>query len=180
MRLHSRWRPAPAVAAPAPARKPTRSEGGGAIGDEQSSSRHRSRTVIALVTVIAVAAIATQQHAGASTSVARLPVTPRQWVDQWTAAALDSPERVCGQLFAPALSAAYRSDTGRSCTAYYASVRTTSFRIRHVLQDGGTATVEAQQLGDGRAWGYFTMVLSHVGSGWQAVDVVPGGSIRTR
>jgi hypothetical protein len=49
-----------------------------------------------------------------------------------------------------------------------------------VLVDGPSAVVEAQEVGTGRKWGYFTMLLSHVGGGWQAVDVVPGGSVRTR
>jgi hypothetical protein len=40
--------------------------------------------------------------------------------------------------------------------------------------------VEAQQLGDGRKWGYITLILSHVHNGWQALDIVPGGSVRPR
>jgi hypothetical protein len=72
---------------------------------------------------------------------------------------------------------AFKGDTRRSCTSYYTSVRSTSFRIRHVLQDGPTAAVEAQDLGAGRKLGYFTMLLSHI-RGWQAVDVVPGGPVR--
>ena len=87
---------------------------------------------------------------------------------------------MCQQLFAPALAAAFKADTGRSCLTYYGSLTNSSFRIRHVLQDGPTAAVEAQQLGHGRKWGYFTLILSHVHGGWQAVDVVPGGSVRPR
>ena len=87
---------------------------------------------------------------------------------------------MCHQLFAPALAAAFKADTGRSCLTYYGSFSNSSFRIRHVLQDGPTAAVEAQQLGHGRRWGYFTLILSHVHGGWQAVDVVPGGSVRPR
>jgi hypothetical protein len=49
-----------------------------------------------------------------------------------------------------------------------------------VVQDGPTAAVEAQQVGAGRKWGCFTMVLSHIHGGWQAVDIVPGGSVRPR
>jgi hypothetical protein len=60
------------------------------------------------------------------------------------------------------------------------TMRSSSFRIRHVLEDGSTAAVEGRQLDHGRRWGYFTMVLSHVHGGWQAVDIVPGGSVRLR
>jgi hypothetical protein len=71
-------------------------------------------------------------------------------------------------------------DTGHSCTWYYTSVKSTSFRIRHVLQDGPSAAVEAHAIGAGRKSGYFTMLLSHVRGGWQPVDVVPGGSVSAR
>ena len=121
-----------------------------------------------------MAAIADHRH-HRSTSPASLPSTPGQWVEQWTAASLESPARVCQQLFAPALAAAFKADTGRSCLTYYGSLTNSSFRIRHVLQDGPTAAVEAQQLGHGRKWGYFTLILSHVHGGWQAVDVFPAG-----
>jgi hypothetical protein len=107
-----------------------------------------------------------------------LPSTPRAWVDQWTAASLNDPGRVCGRLFAPALASAFKSDTGRSCIGYYRQVNSTSFRIRRVRQDGGGAAVEARQVGAARNWGYFTVLLSHVGAGWQAIDIVPGGSVR--
>jgi hypothetical protein len=49
-----------------------------------------------------------------------------------------------------------------------------------VIQDGGTATVEAQQVAVGRTRGYFTVVLSRLHGGWQAVDIVPGGPVRPR
>jgi hypothetical protein len=126
-----------------------------------------------------MAAIADHRH-HRPTSPASLSSTPSQWVEQWTAASLDSPARVCQRLFAPALAAAFKADTGRSCLANYGLLTNSSFRIRHVLQDGPTATVEAQQLGHTRRWGYFTLILSHVHGGWQAVDIVPGGSVRPR
>jgi hypothetical protein len=61
-----------------------------------------------------MAAIASYGH-HRSISPAGVPSTPSQWVEQWTAASLDSPARVCQQLFAPALAAAFKSDTRRSC-----------------------------------------------------------------
>jgi hypothetical protein len=87
---------------------------------------------------------------------------------------------VCHHLFAPALAGAFKADTRKTCPAYYTQVDSRSFRIRHTLQDGPTAAVEAQQLGDGKTFGYFTILLTHLVSGWQAIDIVPGASIRPR
>ena len=129
--------------------------------------------------MIGVAVIAGEQSTGGTPRRA-LPASPQQWVEQWTAASLENPARVCQHLFAPALAAAFKADTGRSCIRYYTSVNTSSFRIRHVLQDGPTATVEARQVGARPKWGYFTIVLSQVHGGWQAVDMIPGGSVRPR
>jgi hypothetical protein len=135
--------------------------------------------MIVFAIVVGVGAIAGQQHAG-GTRRAPLPATPGQWVQQWTAASLEDPARVCGQLFAPALAAAFRPDTGHGCIAYYASVESKSFRVRRILQDGDAAAVEARQVGSRQNWGYFTMLLSRRDQGWQAVDIVPGGPIRPR
>jgi hypothetical protein len=74
----------------------------------------------------------------------------------------------------------FKADTGRSCVGYYRNVKSTSFRVRRVILDGNAAAVEARQVGAGHGWGYFTVLLSHVDGGWQAVDVVPGGSVRPR
>jgi hypothetical protein len=142
--------------------------------------RRRRGSLIGVVTVAAVAVIAGQQHASRAPVAARLPSTQRQWVDQWAAASLNDPGRVCGRLFAPALATAFKSDTGRSCVDYYQHVNSTSFRIRRVLEGGDAASVEARQVGAARNWGYFTVLLSHVGAGWQAIDIVPGGSVRPR
>jgi hypothetical protein len=87
-----------------------------------------------------------------------LPWSPQQWVDQWTAASLGDPARVCRQLFAPALVRALQADTGRSCSRHYGSARRNSFLIRHILEDGGTAAVEAQQVNFRLKPGYFTIV----------------------
>jgi hypothetical protein len=112
--------------------------------------------------------------------VPRLPSTPQQWVSRWTAAELQNPAEVCDPLYAPALSRALKGNTGHSCASYYTSVKSTSFRIRQVLEDGPTAAVEVQELGAGRRWGHVTVLLSRARAGWQAVDVVPGGSVRAR
>ena len=190
LRAHSRWRPStPAAPPPAPAATEDDALLSGQP-DELLSEQHdldlprtsqrKPRALIALATIVAIAIIAGQQHTAAAPAVPRLPSTPQQWVSQWTAATLQSPAEVCDHLYAPALSRAFKGDTGHTCTWYFASVKSTSFRIRHVLEDGPTAAVEAQEVGVGRKWGYFTMLLSHVRGGWQAVDVVPGGSVRAR
>lgn len=183
-RLHSRWRPTAATGAASERRDPelvdvldadpTASE----LVDRPAGGARRLPALIGVAGVIVIAAIAT--HHNRSTQSSALPSTPRQWVQQWTAASLENPALVCQHLFASALAAAFKADTGRSCRTYYGSVRSSSFRIRHVLEDGPTAAVEAQQLGHGRRWGYFTLVLSKGHGGWRAVDVVPGGSVRPR
>lgn len=150
---------------------------------EPAASPRRARRrgpLIGVVTVAAVAVIAGQQHGGSAPIKPPLPSTPRQWVDQWAAASLNDPGRVCGRLFAPALASAFKSDTGRSCLAYYRNVTSPSFRIRRVLVDGVAAAVEGRQVGAARNWGYFTVLLSHVANGWQAIDIVPGGPVRPR
>jgi hypothetical protein len=189
-RVHSRWRP-PTPAAPPP--PPTATEDD-AVFSQQSDdllsgqgdldpprgSHRKPRALIAFATVVAVAVIAGEQHTASGPAVPRLPSTPQQWVSRWTAAELQNPAEVCDHLYAPALSRAFEGDTGHGCVSDYTSVNSSSFRIRHVLEDGPTAAVEAKQLGAGRKRGYFTMLLSHVSGGWQAVDVVPGGSTFAR
>lgn len=140
----------------------------------------RGWLVLGVVGLVAAAAIAGHQHGGHARTAASLPATPQQWVSEWTAASLTDPGRVCGRLFAPALATAFKTDTGGSCIAYYRNVNSTSLRIRRVIVDGGAGAVEARQVAAARSWGYFTVLLSHVGSGWQAVDIVPGGSVRPR
>ncbi len=190
LRAHSRWRPStPAIPPSAPtatedeglpSRQPDEVPGELYDLDLSRASRRKPHALIAVATIVAVAVIAGQQHSASAPAAPRMPSTPQQWVSQWTAATLQSPAEVCGHLYAPALARAFKGDSGHSCIWYYTSVKSTSFRIRHVLVDGPAAAVEAHEVGSGRKWGYFTMLLSHVGVGWQAVDVVPGGSVRAR
>ena len=188
LRAHSRWRPsipAPPLA-PTPTDEDLLSSQHDEIREQQREpdlpvpGRRKPRALIAAATIVALAVIAGQQHSAPASAAPHLPATPEQWVDQWTAATLQNPGKVCGHLYAPALARAFKSDTGRTCTQYYRSVKSTSFRIRHVFRDGPTAVVEAREVGARRNWGYFAMLLSHVGGGWRAVDVVPGGSVRAR
>ena len=182
-RVHSRWRP-PTPAAPPP--PPTATEDDAVLSqlpddllseqddlDPPRGSHRRPRALIALATIVAVAVIAGEQHTASAPAVPRLPSTPQQWVSRWTAATLHSPAEVCDHLYAPGLSRAFKDDTGQTCASYYASVTSTLLRIRRVLEDGPTAAVELQEVGAGRKPGYFTMLLSHIRGGWQAVDVVP-------
>lgn len=132
----------------------------------------------ALVTLAIVVGI---RHATTTrTPTAVLPGTPAAWVQQFTASAIDKPKDVCQHLFAPALAAVFKLDTGKTCLAYYSRVDSRSYRIRHTLRDGPSAAVEAQQLGYGRTFGYFTILLSRLQGGWQAIDIVPGGPMRPR
>jgi hypothetical protein len=180
---HRRWHAAASAAAPPSGTDPE------LLGDDESDTAdgvdrprgapRRSFVLIAVAAVIGIAVIAGKLHAGRAPN-APLPATPRQWVDEWTAASLENPARVCGHLFAPALAAAFNADTGRSCVRYYTSVNSFSFRIRRVLKDGPTATVEGRQVAARPKWGYFTIVLSRIRGGWQAVDLVPGGPVRPR
>jgi hypothetical protein len=189
-RVHSRWRPSTPAAPPttpvAPedeallSQQPDDLHSGQHDPDPPPGSHRKPRALIALATIVAVAVIAGHQYTASAPAVPRLPSTPQQWVTRWTAATRQSPAEVCDHLYAPALSRAFKGDTGHSCASYYTSIKRASFRIRQLLADGPTATVEAKELGPGPKRGYFTMVLSHARGGWQAVDVVPGGSVRAR
>ena len=128
---------------------------------------------MAIAALVLVAVIAGQQRARSAPGATVLPATPHAWVDSWMAASVDNPERVCKQLVSPALADAFRVDTGHSCTSYDRSIRTAPFHIERILQDGPTATVEAHAVGAPSKSGYFTIVLSEIRSGWQAVDIVP-------
>jgi hypothetical protein len=189
-RVHSRWRPSTVATSPPPpaatededllSQQPEDLLGGQHSLDRPRGSHRKPGALIALATVVAVAVIAGQQHTATRPAVPRLPSTPQQWVSRWTSATLQNPAEVCGHLYAPALSRAFKGDTGYSCASYYTSLKGTPFRIRHVLEDGPAAAVEVQEVGAGGKPGYFTMLLSHITGGWQAVDVVAGGSVRGR
>ena len=189
-RVHSRWRPStPAAPLPPPSateddallsQQPDDLLSGQNELDPPRASHRKPGALIAVATVVAIAFIAGQHHTSSAPAVPRLPSTPQEWVSRWTAATLQSPAKVCDHLYAPALSPAFMDDTGHSCASYYTSVKGGSFRIRHVVEDGPAAAVEVQERGAGRKWGGLIVVLSHVGGGWQAVDVVPGGLVRMR
>lgn len=72
-------------------------------GGPRGARGRRAAESYAAATVIAIVVIAAHQHAGSAPIAHRLPSSAQQWVDQWTAASLGDPARVCRQLFAPAL-----------------------------------------------------------------------------
>jgi hypothetical protein len=183
MRPHIRWRPPAATptaweTAPPQPPRPLAED----LGEDTPTApgRHRRPILLVLTMLVVAGAIAGEGHRGSVASPQQLPATPRAWVQAWTAAALENPGRVCHHLFAPALTSAYAIDTGESCVRYYRSVTSASFRVRHILEDGATAAVEAHQVTAPRRGGYFTILLSHIQGGWQAVDLVPGGPVRAR
>jgi hypothetical protein len=180
-RIHSRWRPlSPAASPPRPIDRGAQELPGNANSDAPIAGKpRRARAPITLATMVGVAVIAGQQLAH-QTAGAPLPATPQQWVEQWAAASIDNPNRVCEELFAPDLAATFMADTGSSCRTYYRSVNSSSFRVRRILEDGDAATIEARQVAAVHNWGYFTIVLSHLDRGWQAIDIVPGGPVRPR
>jgi len=146
---------------------------------ERSTQRRRSRartTLLMLAVAIGLFAVSTaQQIAGARRDAARLPATPGQWVDAYQAAAIDNPSRVCTQLLSPQLAAAYAAAAHGGCTTYFARIRSTSLRVRRVLRNGSTAVVELRQTIEKTDW---NVVLDQRGTGWQAVDLVPGRPLR--
>ena len=130
-RVHSRWRPSTPAAPPPPSateddallsQQPDDLLSGQHELEPRRPSHRKPGALIALATIVAVAVIAGQQHTGSVPTAPRLPSTPQQWVSRWTAATLQSPAEVCDHLYAPALSRAFKGDTGHSCASYYTSV----------------------------------------------------------
>ncbi len=101
----------------------------------------------------------------------RLPATPRAWLDAYEAAAIDSPGRVCSQLFAPQLAQAYGHVVHGGCEGYFREITSVSVAVRRVLRDGGTAVLELRQTVRPRDW---AVVLDRRPDGWQAVDLLTG------
>jgi hypothetical protein len=139
------------------------------------SSRARARGrawAKALALVLAgLAGFAAHQLLTRKPNASALPGTPKQWISAYEAAAIDNPQRVCDQLFAPQLAAAYAAQAHRPCAAYFKRIKSTSLRIRRILQDGPTAVIELHQVIERTNW---DVVLARAGTGWRAVDLIPG------
>ncbi len=124
-RVHSRRRPGAATGVAAERWDPEPEEWlepdpiEAQLFDRPAAGRsHRSRALIGIAVVVAIAAIAAQQQ-HKSTPRTGLPSTPRQWVQQWTAASFQNRARVCHQLLTPVHAAGIEAEAGRSCLAYY-------------------------------------------------------------
>lgn len=177
----ARWRPRNASLAETPPQattdgldarepEPPTSEG-------QHVTQHRSRRrpvarAVRLLAMVGIGYLATtwclQQIS--QPPAARLPATPRAWLDAYEAAAIDQPSRVCSRLFTPALAAVYAHAAHTSCARYFKRVTSSSVTIRRILREGGTAVLELRQTLSHAAW---TVVLNHQSTGWQAVDLLP-------
>ena len=104
-----------------------------------------------------------------------LPATPRAWLDAYEAAAVNDPERVCSQLFAPALAREYAQAMHASCTSSVRRIDSLPLTVRALLNEGPTAVLELRQMLHRADW---AVVLSRQRAGWQAVDVLPGSPLR--
>jgi hypothetical protein len=146
------------------------------LAARRESRRRRARVKVLLMLAIGAAtALGAHELLGGRGSNHSLPATPRQWIDAYEAAAIDSPHRVCTELFSPQLAADYAANAHASCTKYFARIRSSSLHIRRILEDGDTAVVELHQTIERTDW---DVVLARRASGWRAVDLVPGQPLR--
>ena len=133
---------------------------------------HRLGTVARWLTslaLVSVAYVAISWVVHQLTPPARLPATPRAWLDAYEAAALDNPSRVCSELFAPQLASAYAHGAPGGCRGYFGRVTSSSVTVRRTLEQGSTAVLELRQTLDHRDW---AVVLARRNGGWQAVDLL--------
>jgi hypothetical protein len=182
-----RWRPrasrqdttAPSRQRAAAARdEPTTTEAESPRGGGRSHQRPLVRWVLALAVASVAGYLATSWAVGelsAGSALPRLPATPRAWLDAYEAAAIDSPGRVCSELFAPQLAQAYANAVHGGCESYFGQITSFSVAVRRVLQDGGTAVLELRQTVRPRDW---AVVLDRRRNGWQAVDLLTGNLAR--
>ena len=118
----------------------------------RASRRWRAQSKVALLLLAGAAAVAAHGLLAGDHSTSSLPATPRQWVDAYEAATVDNPQRVCTSLFSPQFARAYHDSAHTSCISYFARVRSTSIRVRRILQDGSTAVVELHQILEQTDW----------------------------
>lgn len=185
-RWASRWRPnASREVTGTSAQKTAAGSGDGLAPVQVAVRRGRGdRRGLRWAVVLAVAIFAGGLAAGFSvahispppgSTPARLPATPRTWLDAYEAAAIDNPGRVCTVLFAPALAHAYANAVHGSCRGYFQRITSFSVAVRRMLTDGGTAVLELRQTVSPRDW---AVVLDHRAGGWQAVDLLAGDLAR--
>ena len=177
-----RWRPSASRQAPIATEPPTetaaRDAPAAVAAQPRGSARGRGRRVVRwLLVVLAVTTAGSLAASGLraefppAASPAALPATPRAWLDAYEAAAVDNPGRVCSQLFAPALAAAYARAVHGSCADYFRRITSFSVVVRRLLSAGDTAVLELRQTVRPRDW---AVVLDRQRAGWQAVDLLTG------
>ncbi len=165
----SRWRPS---APRAPVVSPDRPH---LQRSPRASSWRLPVAVVCAGAAIAVGGVAAGGGFASGPTRGLLPASPRAWLDAYEAAAVDNPSRVCSELFAPQLAAAYGKAMRGSCTSYFERITSFSVAVRGVLRDGDTAVLELRQTVRPRDW---TVVLSRRAGGWEAVDLLPGDLVR--
>jgi hypothetical protein len=145
-------------------------------GPPRGSARRAKRWLLALCAATAAyAASWVLAQLSDTPGHPRLPPTPRAWLDASEAAAIDNPERVCTDLFAPQLARAYGKAIHGTCRTYFRRITSFSVVIRRIFRNGSTALLELHQTVHPANW---AVVLSRGPDGWQAIDLVPGSPLR--
>jgi hypothetical protein len=66
--------------------------------------------------------------------------------------------------------AVYAHAARSTCTRYFKRITSSSVTVRRILREGGTAVLELRQTLSHAGW---AVVLNHLSTGWQAVDLLP-------
>jgi hypothetical protein len=127
--------------------------------------------VAATIAGLAVTAVVLR---GSTTGSVALPATPTAWLDAFSAGVARDSGDVCARLLSPEFRAAMERDAPWSCAAYYGRAQVLSIRVLRILREGATAAIEIRYFPRG---GYSTFVLNRQATGWQAVAIVPGGTL---
>ncbi len=88
---------------------------------------------------------------------------------------MDNPQRLCTELLAPQLAAAYAAAVHSSCATYFSRMKSTSVQVRGVLQPGPHRRVKLHQMIERTNW---AAVLQRHGASWWAIDLVWGRALR--
>jgi hypothetical protein len=127
------------------------------------------------VLVAALAGLGFLFTSGRGSSAPVLPATPRAWLDAYDAAAVDSPARVCSQLFSAELAGVYARAAHGSCERYFSNVYSRSLKILGVSRAGATAILDLRETAGHVEW---AVVLDRGSSGWRAVALFGGHLLR--
>ena len=169
-RAHSHWRPRPREVQrppfswPAPGRRRLRA---------LSVRMWAIAGLFVVVLALACVGVLFRSVGGSTTRV--LPATPRAWLDAYDAAAVDSPARVCSQLFSAELAGVYARAAHGSCERYFSNVYSRSLKILGVSRAGATAVLDLRETAGHVEW---AVVLDRGSSGWRAVALFGGHLLR--